>query len=193
MSRRALRETRLIDAVKNIQRHGLGGGMEDGGLVHVIPEALDPAALKVTVQGSPPGARLLLGEIRKDAGPRPDATRINAAIRIFDKMVAGHPAVIREIVLIGHFGDVEIRYDDDVKVFLSKMSHHSRKIRKQLAVDSKGTILFLKTNVEIDGILRDMVCPEALRNLHHTRLWCVAVARLLKTKRPQRRQGWLTG
>src|SRR5271156_2296678 len=42
MDRSARSETRLGDAVLNIVRHGLGGDVEDGRLVHIVPEASDP-------------------------------------------------------------------------------------------------------------------------------------------------------
>ena len=36
---RALLEARLVDAVLHVVRHRLRGHVEDGGLIHVVPEA----------------------------------------------------------------------------------------------------------------------------------------------------------
>src|SRR5882757_7420769 len=64
----AFLEARLVDAMLNIVRHGLGGGFEHRGFVHVVPESSNPIVNKRLVEGSPPLPCLCPGEIRKDGG-----------------------------------------------------------------------------------------------------------------------------
>ena len=59
--------------------------------------------------------------------------------------------------MIGHLGDVQVRDRNDMKVFVFETGYHSCKIWKQLSVDCKGPVLFLKANIKIDCISRNLV------------------------------------
>ena len=52
-------EARFVDAVDHVVGHGLRGIAEDGGLVHVVPEAGDAVGDELLVERAPPVARLL--------------------------------------------------------------------------------------------------------------------------------------
>jgi hypothetical protein len=66
LGRGALLKAGLVDPVLYIVRHGLTGNSEDGGLVHVVPEACNSIVDKGLVQRFPPLPCSRLGEVWKD-------------------------------------------------------------------------------------------------------------------------------
>ena len=46
-------EAGLVDAVNVVERHGEGGAVEDGRLVHVVPEAGDAVLARIACRGCP--------------------------------------------------------------------------------------------------------------------------------------------
>src|SRR5579859_337204 len=60
----ASRESRLVNPVNDRVRHRLQR-VENGGLIHVVPEAIDASLSEVLVETAPPDPRLLLREIGK--------------------------------------------------------------------------------------------------------------------------------
>src|SRR5215469_6304473 len=136
-------ESRLIDAMDNIERHGLIWAIEDRWLIHVIPKAGNAHVLEVSIECAPPRARLLLREVGEDAGTGPNDAGIDGAIRILYKVVAGNAAVIRCIVLIWDVGDVQICNGNDVEVLGLELGDHSGEIGKALAIDGEGSVFVL--------------------------------------------------
>ncbi len=104
------------DAVLDVVRHGFGGGVEDGGLVHVVPEAGDSVVEEVFVEGSPPLAGGVLGEVGEDGGAGPDGADEGGAVGIFDEVVACGAGVVGGVAGVGEFGDVEVGDGDYVEV-----------------------------------------------------------------------------
>ena len=87
-------EAGAVDAVLHVIGHGLGGIGEDGGLVHVVPEAGYAVVDEVFIEGAPPFAAALLGEVGEDGGAGPDGADIGGAVGIFDEVVAGFAGVV---------------------------------------------------------------------------------------------------
>ena len=106
----------LVDAMNGGERHGLAGTVEDGGLVHVVPEAGEAVGDELLVVRAPPGARLLLGEVGEDAGAGPDDSGEDGAVGIVDEVVSGEAGVVGRVALVGSFGDVKVGDGDGVEV-----------------------------------------------------------------------------
>ena len=182
-------EAGLVDAVLDVVRHGLGGDVEDGGLVHVVPEAGDAVVDEVFVERSPPFAGDLAGEVGEDRGAGPDDADVDGAVGIFDEVVAGDAGVVGGVAGVGEVGDVQVGDGDDVKVLSVRGRGSSgEKCGNCCRIDGEGAVLVLVVDVEIDGVGGDMVGAEAVGDLHDAGLGIVAVTRLLEAERPERRQ-----
>src|SRR5580698_9491446 len=94
VGRRTSREARLIDMMYNIFGYGFGLCIEDRGLIHVIPKALDAVAIQISIERAPPGTCLLAREVWKDARTRPYTTGINRTIRILNEVIAGDTTIV---------------------------------------------------------------------------------------------------
>ncbi len=178
----------LLDAMDGSERHGLAGAVEDGGLVHVVPEAGEAVGDELLVERAPPGAGLLLGEVGKDAGAGPDDSGEDRAVGIVDEVVAGDASVVGRVALVGRFGDVKIGDGDGVEVLCAEIGEQLGHVGEGLGVDGEGTVPVLKIDVEPQGIGRDVVFAEAVGDFAQARLGRVAVAALLIAERPERRQ-----
>src|SRR5271170_1146909 len=87
----------FVDAMHCGKRHRLARAVKNGWLIHVIPEASEAVLDELLVVSAPPGARLLLGEIGKDARSGPDNSAKNRAIEIVDEVISSDPGVVRRI------------------------------------------------------------------------------------------------
>ena len=181
-------EPRLVNAMHHINRHGLRWAVEDRRLVHVIPEPRNAHRVKIPVQIAPPHPRASLGEVRKHRRPRPDAARIDRAVRILHKFVARDSRVIGRVSVAGIVGNMQIGNRNGVEVLGGEFSNHAGEIWKVRLVDGEWPIVLLIVDVEVDGIDRDMIGAQAARHLQHSRLRVIAVAGLLVAQRPQRWQ-----
>src|SRR5580704_14831083 len=117
-------ETRFIDAMLHIIRHGLVRSVEDGWLVHVVPEPGDTVVNKLRVERAPPFAGALAREIRKDRRPWPDFADVHGAVRLLHKVIARHSAVIRSVVRVRKMRDVQIRDGYDSEILFSQVFNH---------------------------------------------------------------------
>ena len=70
------------DAVDYVVGHGFGGVGEDGGLVHVVPEAGYAVGDEVFVEGAEPGAGGGLREVGEDGGAGPDVAYVGLAVGV---------------------------------------------------------------------------------------------------------------
>src|SRR5580658_393532 len=109
MNRQAVGESRLVDTVNDIQWHRPRGRVEDRRLVHIIPKTRNALLVKIMVQSAEPGACLLLGKVREDAGTRPDITHVDGPVGIFDETIRGDSAVVGRVFLVGSGRDMQIR------------------------------------------------------------------------------------
>src|SRR3977135_2490594 len=82
-------------AVLDVVRHGFGGDVENGRLVHVVPEARNAVVEDVIVECTPPLAGDLTGEVGEDRWTGPHDARVDVAVRIFDEVIAGDPRFIK--------------------------------------------------------------------------------------------------
>ena len=74
------------------------------------------------------------------------------------------------------------------KCSLRRSETKSGKVGERLGIDGEGPVLELVVDVEIEHVGGDAVGAETVGDFTYLRLGSVAVARLLESERPQRRQ-----
>src|SRR5579871_6075317 len=188
MGRRTWSETGLINPMLHIIGHRLVRSIKDGWLVHVIPEAGDTIMNKVRIQRAPPFTDAVPGEIRKHGWSGPNLANVHTAVGLLHKMIACHPAVIRCVICIREMRDVQIGNGHYSKILFPQIFNHLCEMRELHLIDGERSIVILIINVQIERIRRNPVCTQAVCDLSHFGLRMVAVARLLKSKRPKRWQ-----
>src|SRR5580700_4123687 len=157
MGRNPRFESRLIDAMNNVFRYRQRGRIEDGRFIHIVPETFDAVGAQAAVEGAPPCARLLPGEVWKHTGTGPDFAGKDGAVRVLDEVVSCNAAVEGRVILAGKICDMEVRNCHNVKIFSLELGNHAGKIREGCCVDAEGTIFLLEINVEIDSVGRNRV------------------------------------
>ena len=175
------------DAMLDIIGHGFGWDVEDGGLVHVIPETGYAVVHEVLIESAPPLATALLSEVGEGGGAGPDGSDVGGAVGVFDEVVACGAGV--EGGVAGKFGNVQVSDDDGVEVLFGEVVDHLGEAREVLCVDGEGAVLVLVVDVEIEGVGGEVVGAEAVGDFHELGLVHVAIAGLLKTKGPEGRNG----
>ena len=143
----AFAEAGLVDAVLDVEGHGFAGAIEDGGLVHIVPEAGDTLGDEALVEGAPPLAGPGLGEVREDAVAGPDFADVDGAVGVLDEVVAGGAGIVRGVACAGLLGDVEVRDDDQLEVLPGEVLDHAGKVGVVLFVDGEGPVFVLEVNV----------------------------------------------
>ena len=175
------------DAVLDVVGHGFGGDVEDGGLVHVVPEACDAFIGELFVEGAPPFAGDLAGEVGEDGWAGPDDSGVGGAVWIFDEVVADGAGVVGGVAGVGEVGDVEVGDGDDVEVLGGKVGDHLGEVREGLGVYGEGAVVVLVVDVEVEGVGGDVVGAEGVGDGVDFGLRHIAVAGLLEAEGPE---GW---
>src|SRR5580692_601525 len=137
---------------------------------------------------TPPIPSFRLGELRKNAWPRPHRSGINTAIGILYEVVFRNAGIVGCVAVTGKVSNMQIRNGDKMKVLRRKLRDQSRQIRKRLLIHCEWAVLLLEIDIEIDDIGRDMIGAQTLCNFHYSRLRRIAVAGLLKPETPDRRK-----
>src|SRR6266850_7434807 len=105
----------------HIEWHGFIGALEDGGLVHVVPEALNAHAHKVGVERAPPIAAPCQSEFRKDAISWPHLADVERAILVLHTVVAGRPGIKRLVALVGSISNVKVGDGNDLEALFAQV------------------------------------------------------------------------
>ena len=185
-------KARLFDAMLHIIGHRLTWVGENGGLVHVVPEAGYAHGNEILVKTAPPIPSSLAREVWKDRRARPDRPDIILAI-LLDEVVARLARIVRSVALVWHVRNMQIGDDDRMELLRCQLTDKARKVRKCRRIDREGAVFVLKVDVKPQHIGRDMIVTQPGRDLLYPRTRRVTVARLLVSKRPKRRQGRRTG
>ena len=77
---------------------------------------------------------------------------------------------------------------DEMEMLLAQIGNESGKVRESFGIDGERSILVLVVDVEIEHVGGNLVGAQTVGDLPHLRFGSVAVARLLESKRPQRRK-----
>src|SRR5579859_3416554 len=104
----ALLKSRLVDSMLRLVRHGLGADLEEGRLIHVVPEAGNASGGEILIKRAPPVAAALLSEVGEDGRARPDDAGVDRAVGIVDEVVPSDAFVVRFVALAGQVGDVQV-------------------------------------------------------------------------------------
>ena len=175
------------DAVLRVERHRLRRGVEDRGLVHVVPEAGNAVIKEALVERAPPRARLGLGEIGEDGRAGPDRRDIVAAVGVLDEFVAALAAGVGRVTSID-LGDVQVGDRDQLDPLRLHVGDELRHVGEGLGVGGEGAVAVLIVDVEPDHVGRHAVGAQVARDLADFVGGHVAVARLLIAERPFRRE-----
>ena len=182
----------FVDAVDDVVGHGLGGVGEDGGLVHVVPEAGCAVGDEVFEEGAPPGAGGGLGEVGEDRGAGPDGADVILAVEL-DEVVAGFARVVGGVGLAGEVGDVEVGDEDGVEVLGGEAVEEAGEVGVVGGIDGEGAVLVLEVDIEPDGVGGNLVGAEAVGDFVDLGFWKVGVAGLLVAEGPKGREGRRAG
>ena len=105
----ARREAGLVDAVLRVVGHGLRGTTEDGGLVHVVPEAGNALVDEIWSRAMPHQSRgCFAREVGEDGFAGPHDADIDGAVGILDEVVARGAFVVGFVAGVGQIGDVQV-------------------------------------------------------------------------------------
>src|SRR5258708_30383577 len=180
----------FINAMQDFERHGAAWNFKDRWLVHVIPKPGDATVyVEIFVKIPPPFPSRLSREVRKDARSRPHLSHVNTAVGIVHEVISRHSCVVGRVVFARQVCDMKISNGDYVDSLLVQIADHLIKGWELCRIDRERTVLNLIIDIEINDIDGNLLLPEGICNLPHTRLSFVTVARLLKSKSPLRWKG----
>ena len=184
-----------LAVVAGVEGHGVVGLHEDGGLVHVVPDAGHAEVhVRLLEHPAPPFAGGGLGEIGEDAGARillrvlwPHGRRVHGAVGVLHEGVRGQAAVVDRPAL-GGLG-MGIDDGDDAEPLRAQVADHAAGVGEALAVPGERVVALLVMDVEPDHVGGDALDPEGVRDEADLGLRVVAVAALVVTEGPHGRQG----
>ena len=171
----SLHEARFVDTMHHVFRHRTRRSVENGRLIHIVPEARYTHPGEVLIEAPPPFTRLRPREIRKNARARPDGAGVNAAVPIFHKMVASCSALVRRVSVTGEFSDMQVGYGNHVEVLRGKLRDHPQKVGKRITIDGERSVLLLEIDVQINNVGGNVIRSQTIRDFDHSRLRGVAV------------------
>ena len=141
-------------------REGVGDafvGIEEGGFVHIVPEALDPGLQQGTVQTAEPAADVLPQEIREDAAAGPDRRDEIAPVLLFAETVPGFAGIVRGIAFL-HF---DPRVDDgyQAEMILFHLPGEPRQVRESVRLPGEVFEVHHIVDIHADRVQGDMPFP----------------------------------
>src|SRR5215471_12942909 len=178
----------VVHAVADVQGHRLGDGKEERRLVHVVPETGGAHVCKALVQATPPVAHARQRKVWKDAVAGPYRTDVGGPVGTLDEYVFFRAGIVGRVAVVGVFLDVQIRDQDRMDALHGQIGDHFFESGKFGAIDGKGSVFVLIVDIEVNRIQRNLFVAEGFGNFKHTGFRLVAVARLLESQSPKRRQ-----
>ncbi len=193
LRRHARGEAGLVDPTLDVERDRPGRGVEHRGLVHVVPEPGGARLAERPVQLAPPPARAGAGEVREHAGSWPYRPHVKAAIRIVQEVAAGPAAVVRLIGAVRLHRHVHVGDQHGVELLLPQLGQQPGQVWKAVGVGGERFVAVLVVDVEPQHVGRDALPAEGSSDGAQRVRAHVAVARLLVSERPGRRQRRVPG
>src|SRR5258708_11561411 len=127
--------------------------------------------------------------IGEDAFAGPDDSYKEGPVRLLYENVVLDAGIVRRIAVAGIVLDVQVGDGDEVKALRVQVGDNLLEVREILAIDSERGVALLVVDVEIDDIRWNSLLAQRGGNFAHAGLGIVAVAALLITQAPERRQG----
>ena len=168
-----------------VNRHRAAGTTEDGGLVHVVPHAVDARSHIVLVERGPPSTHLLAGKVGEMAGTRPDIAYIWLALAVFHPIVASGALIVDEIARL--YFHARVYHVDRLEVLLVQIVVQALGVGELFGMEGENLVGVHIVDVHPDDIGRDTMLAQQVGNLFNSRIRMITEAALLIAKRPQRR------
>ena len=176
-------------ALEIMLHHGRkGGASEDGGLVHVVPEAVETQIHQALTPFSPPLAHTRTGEIGEIAFARPHRPMKKLAIGQFAKDVLPH-AVRADIVIHIHL-DAGVDHGHGPEAIVMQVGDQPGQMGERGFIPGETAKAIHVIDIEVNGVAGDASPPEILRDFPHDGLSFIAPAGLVIAQHPQ---GWQIG
>ncbi|MNS28492.1 hypothetical protein D3C72_604660 [compost metagenome] len=177
-------------AVDGVVRHrarvvGRVRGLEQGGLVHVAPDAGDAGIQKPRMPIAPPGAGVGPDEVREDAVARPDLAHERGAVGVSDDEPPRHGLVMGGVTRLGF--DAGVDDGDGPEALVAQPLDHLGRPREALGVPGEDLVGVHVVDVEVDHVGGNAAIAELGGDRLHRLAARVAPARLMKAQRPQGR------
>ena len=157
-------------------------GVEQGRLVHIVPEALDPLIQQEFVLAAKPGAGLRVKHIGKVYPPRPYTGDKGRAILIFAEVAVLQTFLVHIIAILDFDG--RINDGDKADALGFHLGGKVRKMRETLRIHRKVFVALHVINVQHHGVQRHMVGAVIRRHLAHLVRVHIAPAALAVAERP---------
>ncbi len=167
--------------------NGVGGNIEDGGLVHVVPPPADAGRSETGVLIPPPPPYRSTCEIREDTHSRPDFSGIEGAIGVMEKGVRGQSRTEDGVRAVKF--DAGVHDHDCAKPLRTQVPDQSRRVGEGRRVPGENAIAVHVVDVEVENIAGHPARPKAPGDLANAALGRVTEPALLIAERPEWREG----
>ena len=160
-------------------------GVEDGGLVHVVPEAVDAHIQQTLVLQAEPSPGGGVQHVREMGSPGPDSAHEGGAVLFLAEVALLDALLVDGVALF----DLDARVDDgdEVDPLLFHVCCQTGQIREFLIRDREVLVPLHVVDVQVDGVQGDAGLPVSRGHLTHIRLVLVAPAALAVAEGPLRR------
>ena len=158
------------------------GRIEDGRLVHIVPEAFNALVHQCLIPLAKPPPGLLLEKVREVDQARPDSAHEVLPLGVLAEVAAGLAALIGRVAGL----DLHAGIDDghQVDVILRQLRRQRLEIREFLRVHREVPVVLHIVDVQIDAVQRDAVFPMAPGHCPDVRLGGVTPAALAIAEGP---------
>ena len=157
-------------------------GVEQGRLVHIVPEAFDPLIQQEFVLVAKPGAGLRVEHIGKVYPPRPHTGDKGRVVLIFAEVAVLQPFLVHIIAILDFDGRINDGNKADTLGF--HLSGKVRKMRETLRIHRKVFVALHVINVQHHGVQRHVIGAVICRHLAHLVRAHIAPAALGVAERP---------
>ncbi len=168
-----------------VQRHRMVRAVKDARLVHVVPDAVDALGHERPVQPGPPGARLRPRVIREIARPRPHFTRVPAARRLVDPVVARRALIAHKVPGLRLHAGVD--HPRRVIPHRVQIVVQRQRIGEAGRIEREDPVPVHVVDVEPDHVARNIAAAKFVRDPAGVALRRVRIPALVVPQRPQRR------
>ena len=190
---RAGGEEGAVAAVEVIGGHGVGGAVEDGGFVHVVPQPVDVVlGDEASGEAAPPGAGFGAGKVGEFAVSGPDAPdEVGLGVGCFNPVVSVLALLIDGIGGVGFNAGVD--HPDAFEVEAVEFGHIGFWIGEGFRVKGENTVTVHIIDIHPHDVAGDPFISEGLGDAQAVCGRFVTEAALLIAQSPEGGQGHMAG
>jgi hypothetical protein len=163
--------------------HGLGGDVEDGWLVHVVPDAVDAVCHEVHIEAGPPLHGLGSRVVGEDALSGPDLAVVDRAVGSLDPVVSCLALVKDAVSGLGL--DAGVDHPDRVVAHGVEVAVERFGIGEVVGVEGEDAVSVHVVDIKPDDVAGDVAIAEAVGDLPDAGLWVVGIAALVVSDGPE--------